>query len=63
MDSIKEAIAAVDIAVEESTKGIVSTSEAAAALTNNVGDIDRKAGGNRDITETLMSEVGKFKLE
>lgn len=63
MDSIKEAIAAVDIAVAESTKGIISTSEAAVALTNNVGDIDRKAGGNRDIAETLMSEVGKFKLE
>ena len=63
MDAIKEAIQAVDIAVEESTKGIVSTSETAAMLTNNVSDIDQKAGGNRDIAETLMGEVGKFKLE
>lgn len=63
MDAIKEAIQAVDIAVEESTKGIVSTSETAAMLTNNVSDIDQKAGGNKDIAETLMGEVGKFKLE
>lgn len=63
MDAIKEAISAVDVAVEESTKGIVSTSETAAMLTNNVSDIDQKASGNKDIAETLMSEVSKFKLE
>ena len=63
MDSIKDAIQAVDIAVEESSKGIVSTSEAAATLTDNLSDIDHSANGNAEIAETLMSEVGKFKLQ
>lgn len=63
MDAIKDAIQAVDIAVEESSKGIVSTSEAAATLTNNISDIDEQANGSRDIAETLMGEVGKFKLQ
>ena len=63
MDSIKDAIQAVDIAVEESSKGIVSTSEAAATLTDNLSDIDHSASGNAEIAETLMGEVGKFKLQ
>lgn len=63
MDAIKDAIQAVDIAVEESSKGIVSTSEAAATLTDNLSDIDQKAGGNKEIAESLMGEVGKFKLQ
>ncbi|MGN0507119.1 MAG: methyl-accepting chemotaxis protein [Lachnospiraceae bacterium] len=63
MDGIKDAIQAVNIAVEESAKGVVSTTETAVTLTENVGDIEQKADSNRQVAELLEAEVNKFKLE
>ena len=61
-DTIREAIEAVNIAVEESTKGVVNVSEMSAALSDNVGEIGRKANINQQISEELEEEVHRFKL-
>lgn len=62
-DNIKEMVESVDIAVEESTKGIVNVSETIAELTGTIGDIETESEVNSDISSQLGSEVGKFKLE
>lgn len=62
-DNIKEMVASVDIAVEESTKGIVNVSETVAELTETISDIEKEAEANNDISAKLGGEVGKFKLE
>lgn len=63
MDGIRESISAVNIAVEESAKGIAGVSESSVQLTGNVNDIQSEASGNNGIAEELATEVGKFKLE
>ena len=63
MDGIRESIAAVNIAVEESAKGIAGVSESSVQLTGNVNDIQSEASDNNGIAEDLATEVGKFKLE
>ena len=63
MDGIRESISAVNIAVEESPKGIVGVSESSVQLTGNVNDIQSEASDNNGIAEDLAKEVGKFKLE
>lgn len=63
MDGIRESISAVNIAVEESAKGIVGVSESSVQLTGNVNDIQSEASDNNGIAEDLAKEVGKFKLE
>lgn len=63
MDGIRESISAVNIAVEESAKGIAGVSESSVQLTGNVNDIQSEASDNNGIAENLATEVGKFKLE
>lgn len=63
IDRMKEAIAAVSIAVEESAKGVTNVTEMSVDLTASVGDIGHEANSNMSIAEQLNSEVGKFKLE
>ncbi len=63
IDEIKEAIAAVSIAVDESVKGVVNVTEMSVDLTTRVGDIGNEANSNMDIANQLNGEVGKFKLE
>ena len=63
MDGIRESISAVNIAVEESAKGIAGVSESSVQLTGNVNDIQSEAFDNNGIAEDLAKEVGKFKLE
>ena len=63
MDYIKDAMAAINIAVEESAKGVVNVTEMAVDLTNNVGDIEKEASSNMNIVGELNTEVGRFKLE
>lgn len=62
IDSIKESVDAVNIAVEESAKGIVGVTEMASDMTVSMESIKMEAEGNRDIAEQLETEVGKFKL-
>lgn len=63
MDGIRESISAVNIAVEESAKGIAGVPESSVQLTGNVNDIQSEASDNNGIAEDLAKEVGKFKLE
>lgn len=63
IDRIKEAIAAVNIAVEESTKGVTNVTEMSVDLTASVNDIGNEANSNMDIANQLNLEVNKFKLE
>ncbi len=62
MSSIAEAMAAVNIAVDESAQGIVSITEEAIDLTSNMGQIGSEANSNMDIAAQLNNEVDKFKL-
>ncbi len=62
VDSIKESVSAVNIAIEESAKGITSVSEATVNITTSVDDIGTEANSNLDIASGLDSEVNRFKL-
>ena len=62
MDSIKEAVGAVNIAVEESAKGVTNVSEMSVSLTEIVNSISEEAQGNQEIAGHLNNEVGKFKI-
>lgn len=61
--SIKEAVEAVSIAVEESTKGVVEVAETSVSLSQNMEDIGGEADANMNIAGLLNDEVGKFKLQ
>lgn len=63
IDQIKESVAAVDIAVEESAKGVTSVTEMSVDLASNVGDIQNEADSNKEIATKLDAEVNKFKLQ
>lgn len=63
VDQIKEAISAVNIAVEESANGVNNVTEMTIDLVTNVDDIRGEAESNKEIAVQLDSEVKKFKLE
>lgn len=60
--SIKEAVDAVGIAVEESSKGIADVAISSTTLAKNMEDIGDEADSNMNIAGQLGSEVNKFKL-
>lgn len=62
MDMIKESIEAVNIAVDESTKGVSNVSELAVSITGSMSDIEGQAEGNTGISNELNVEVNRFKL-
>ncbi len=62
VEVIKESVNAVNIAIEESAKGITSVSEATVNITTSVDDIEAEANTNLDIANGLDSEVNRFKL-
>jgi len=62
IDDIKDAIEAVNIAVEESTRGVTNVAETSVNLTSSVADIGSEADANKGIAERLNEEVGKFKI-
>ena len=62
IDHIKEAIEAVNIAVEESTRGITNVAETSVSLTSSVADIGGEAEANMDVVEQLNTEVRRFKI-
>ena len=59
---VVQAVEAVNIAVEESAKGIVSVSEMAVNLSNSISELSGRASNNEVIADELNAEVGKFKL-
>ncbi|MBQ8278850.1 MAG: HAMP domain-containing protein [Roseburia sp.] len=62
VDNIKEAIEAVNIAIEESTRGVTNVAETSVNLTSSVADIGSEADANMGVAEQLNSEVNKFKI-
>lgn len=54
---------AINVAVEESAKGVGNVTERSASLSSNVGDITNEASMNLQIAEQLDVEVKRFKLE
>lgn len=62
IDQIKGAISSVNLAAEESVKGITSVTQMAVDLTGRVGDIGNEANSNMNIANQLNDEVNKFKL-
>ena len=62
IDNIKEAIDAIDIAVEENTKGITNVTELSVDLTTVVMKVGNEAESNMNIAGSLNEEVSKFKL-
>lgn len=62
VDTIRESVNAVNIAIEESARGITSVSEATVNITATVDDIGMEANSNLDIANGLDSEVNRFKL-
>lgn len=63
IDNIKDAIEAVNIAVEESTQGITNIAESSGTLATNVAEIGNQADANMNVAEDLNAEVNKFKLD
>lgn len=63
MDSIKEAVEEVNIAVQESAKGVTNVTEMSVDLTSSIKEIGNEAGSNMDIANGLDVEVNKFKLD
>lgn len=62
IDSIKEALDAVSIAVEESAKGVVSVTEMASDMSMSMESIKGEAESNKEVAGKLEGEVRKFKL-
>lgn len=62
LNEICEAISAVNIAVDESTKGVTDVSEITVGLSESVGELQKEADNNESISVVLAGEVGKFKL-
>ena len=62
IDDIREAVAAVNIAVEESANGIGNVTIISTELTEAVSDIENEAHGNMEVAVKLNGEVNKFKL-
>lgn len=62
VDAIRDSVNAVNIAIEENTKGINNISEATVNITTSVDDIGTEANANLDIANGLDTEVNRFKL-
>lgn len=63
IDFVQQTIQAVNLAVNESTTGIMDTTQLAVNLTDRMNGIGDQAGSNKEISEELNEEVHKFKLE
>lgn len=62
MNDIRETLDAINTAVEESAKGIVSVAEISTELTESMSSIGDKAEVNKDVVKQLEHEVRKFKI-
>lgn len=63
LDDIKDSISSVDIAVNESTKGITDVSETAVSLSESMNLLNEEAQKESGIASTLNTEVNRFKLQ
>lgn len=62
IDMVKEAIASVTVAVEETAKGITGVTETSVAINENIRQIEGEAETSEGIAVMLQGEVNKFKL-
>lgn len=62
VDNIKEAVDAINIAVEESARGVTNVTELSVELTTEVIDVGKEAESNKNVADSLTREVNKFKL-
>jgi len=62
MDNVRESVNAVNIAVEESAKGITSVTETTSDITMGIGNIGNVASDNSDVSTLLNCEVDRFKI-
>ncbi len=62
ISSIKEAIDAINIAVEETAQGITTVTTATVDIVASMNDIGEDAQKNLDVSEELYSEVRRFKI-
>lgn len=62
VEAIRDSVTSVNIAIEESARGITSVSEATVNITTSVDDIGAEANSNLDIANGLDTEVNRFKL-
>ena len=63
IDEIKESVHAVNIAVEESARGVSNVTAMSVDLTASAAGIENEANNNMNVAELLNVEVNKFKLE
>ena len=63
VESIRESVSSVNIAVEENSRGIMNVSEATVNINCSVDDIGQEANANLDIATGLDTEVNRFKLD
>ena len=61
--AVNSSINNVNIAVEESTRGITNVAEMTVNITSNVADIGGEAQLNMEIADGLSVEVCKFKID
>ena len=62
MNSIKQAAADVNLAVEESAKGVTNVAEMSSDLTESISNVCKEADDNKNVAGLLIDEVNKFKL-
>ncbi len=62
ISSIKEAIDAINIAVEETAQGITTVTTATVDIVSSMNDIGENAQKNLDVSEELYNEVRRFKI-
>lgn len=63
MDTVKESVNAVNIAIGESTLGVENITKQAVELATSVGEIQNDAETNKEVADSLDVEINKFKLE
>ena len=61
-NSVKDAIEAINIAVEESARGITNVTELSVDLTTAIVGVGNEADSNKNVADSLNLEVNKFKL-
>ncbi len=62
IDNIKEVVQTVSTAAEETAKGIVNVAESTGDITQNMGEIKKRADYNMHIARRLAKQMEKFKL-
>lgn len=62
MNDIKDAVTAVNSVMEETARGVASTSETTVELSISVGEVESQSAENQRIAELLESEVKRFKI-